>query len=200
METRTRLHPLLTVAAISVTVLSAVGVAALTGVLPTSRGSSEPMKPIEHETTMPAPAAPAAKPKARHVARAVAPRPPAPAPVAAAEPVKPAPLPGLGGVVESVKEIEQPGDAKGVGAVSGGVAGAVIGHNVGDHNKLVTLIGAVGGALLGNHIEKQARATQRWETTVRLDDGSTRTLSSDSEPAWHAGEHVRVLDGKILKS
>src|SRR5262249_29465604 len=122
--TKSRLHPLLTVAAISLTVFSAVGVAALTGVLPTSRGSSEPaaviapeaQKPIEHAVSMPAPVStttpPVAKPKPRHVARAVAPRPPAPAPVAAAEPppplaqapiaepVKPAPLPGVGGVIE----------------------------------------------------------------------------------------------------
>src|SRR5205823_11837594 len=101
--TKTRLHPLLTAAAISLIVLSGVGIAALTGVLPHSRGSNEPMiapeaqKPIEHAVTTPAPAgttaAPSAKPKARPVARAVAPRPPAPAPVAQA----PTPLPGVGG-------------------------------------------------------------------------------------------------------
>src|SRR6185436_20233650 len=103
METKTRLHPLLTVAAVSLTVFSAVGIAALTGVLPHSRGQTEPapviaqevQKPVEHAVTMPAPATPAAKPKPRPVARAVAPRPPAPAPVVAAEapavePVKPA--------------------------------------------------------------------------------------------------------------
>src|SRR5437870_872618 len=107
METTTkstRLHPLLTAAAISLIVLSGVGIAAMTGVLPTSRGSSEPVippeaqQPVEHAITMPAPAAPAAKPKARPVARAVAPRPPAPAPVAAA-------VPGLSGVIESVREV-----------------------------------------------------------------------------------------------
>ena len=43
METKTRLHPLLTVAAVSLTVFSAIGIAALTGVLPHSSGSSEPV-------------------------------------------------------------------------------------------------------------------------------------------------------------
>ena len=88
METKTRLHPLLTVAAVSLTVLSAVGIAALTGVLPHSRGSSEPVvapevqKPIEHAVTMPAPVA---KPKPRPVARHAAPV----APIAQAPAVEP---------------------------------------------------------------------------------------------------------------
>ena len=208
---KTRLHPLLAAAAISLIVLSGVGIAALTGVLPHSRGSSEPLvsaeaqKPIEDTVTMPAPAAPAARPKPRHVARAVAPRPPAPAPIAASVPPPPpaqapAPLPGDAGVIASVKEVDQPGQAKGLGAVAGGIAGAVVGHNISDHNKLVTVLGGVGGALLGNQVEKTARATKRWEITVRMDDGSTRTIPSESEPAWHAGDRVRVLDGQILKS
>ena len=62
MET-TRLHPLLTAAAISITVFSAVGVAALTGLVPASIGSAktEPVlevpKPVEPAITHPVPAA-----------------------------------------------------------------------------------------------------------------------------------------------
>lgn len=220
--TRSRLHPLLTAAAISLTVFSAVGIAALTGVLPTSRGSSEPaplvssevQKPIEHAVTMPAPATPAAKPKPRPVARAAAPRPPAPAPVATAEPlppvaqapaieaVKPAPLPGVGGVVESVKEVRQDGESTAIGPVAGGVIGAIAGHQIGGGRTrtVATAIGAGAGILAGKAIEKTARATKHWDVTVRLDDGSTKTISSDSEPAWHAGERVRLVDGQLLKS
>ena len=212
METKTRLHPLLTVAAVSLTVFSAVGIAALTGVLPTSRGSSAPViapeaqQPIEHAVTMPAPvgttAAPAAKPKPRPVARAVAPRPPAPAPVASAEPVKPAPLPGVGGVIESVREVEQAPDKTIAGPVAGGVAGAVLGHQVGDGRTrmIATAIGAGAGVLAGRMIEKKVRTEKVWETTVRLEDGSTQSFKSDAQPAWHAGERVRVVEGQILKS
>ena len=212
METRTRLHPLLTVAAISVTVLSAVGVAALTGVLPTSRGSSEPVvapeaqKPIEHAVTMPAPAAhaaaPLAKPKLRPVARAVAPRPPAPAPVAQAEPARPAPLPGVGGVVESVKQVEQKGENPIAGPIIGGIAGAVLGHQVGEGRGkiLATAVGAGAGVLGGKVIEQKVRSTKHWETTVRLDDGSTQTFKSEAQPGWQTGEHVRLVDGQLLKS
>ncbi|HXU42526.1 MAG TPA: glycine zipper 2TM domain-containing protein [Burkholderiales bacterium] len=213
METKTRLHPLLTVAAVSLTVFSAIGVAALTGVLPHSRGSSEPViapevqKPIEHAVTMPAPAAPAAKPKPRPVARHAAPRPPAPVQVAAAEapavePVKPAALAGAAGVVESVKEVEQKGENPIAGPIIGGIAGAVLGHQFGEgRGKTVsTAVGAGAGILGGKVVEQKVRATKHWEVTVRLDDGSTKTISSPSQPAWHAGERVRVVDGQILKS
>lgn len=206
-NTKTRLHPLLAAAAVSLIVLSGVGVAALTGVLPHSRGANEPMapevqKPIEHAVTMPAPAgttaAPVAKPKARHVARAVAPRPPAPAPVAASVP----PPPGLGGVIESVQQVEQKAENPIAGPIIGGIAGAVLGHQVGHGagRTVATAVGAGAGILGGKVIEEKVRATKHWETTVRLDDGSTQTISSEVQPGWHAGERVRVVEGRILGS
>jgi outer membrane lipoprotein SlyB len=202
METKSRLHPLMTVAAVSLTVFSAVGIAALTGVLPLSRGASEPViapevqKPIEHAVAMPVPAAPAAKPKPRSVARHVAEAP------RAYEAPKPAPLPGVGGVIESVQEIERKGENPIAGPIIGGIAGAVLGHQFGEgRGKTVgTAVGAGAGILGGKVIEEKVRATKHWETTVRLDDGSTKTISSESQPAWHAGERVRVVEGQILKS
>jgi outer membrane lipoprotein SlyB len=165
---------------------------------------------------MPA-AAPAATPPApvkKHVAKAhkpatppaqvayaetpaYAPPPPPAAPAPQYAEVKPAMKPGVYGVVESVREVEDKGDAKGIGAVGGGVAGAVLGHNIGDHNKLVTVLGAAGGALLGNQIEKQARATKHWELTVRYENGGTQTFNSDTQPFWHQGDRVRYYEGKL---
>ncbi|HET7363666.1 MAG TPA: glycine zipper 2TM domain-containing protein [Burkholderiales bacterium] len=210
-----RLHPIVAAAAVSVMVFSAVGVAAITGLIPHSKGDDQP--PVAAATanapasaSMPE-AAPAATPPApvkKHVAKAhkapvppaqvaaaetPAMTPPAPAPVAQA----PAAKPGVYGVVESVREVEQKGDAKGVGAVGGGLAGAVLGHNIGDHNKLVTVLGAAGGALLGNQIEKTARATKQWELTVRYDNGSTQVFNSPDQPFWHQGDRVRYYEGKL---
>jgi outer membrane lipoprotein SlyB len=105
--------------------------------------------------------------------------------------------PGLVGTVTSVREVEEKGDAKGIGAVGGGVAGAVLGHNIGDNNKLVTILGAAGGALLGNQIEKQARATKHWELTVNFDDGTTQTMKSEAQPFWHQGDRVRLYEGQL---
>jgi uncharacterized protein YcfJ len=210
METKTRLHPLLTVAAVSLTVLSAVGVAALTGVLPHSRGSNEPVvapevqKPIEHAAAMPAPAAPVAKPKPKphRVAHQAAPAAVVTEAPREYQPPKPAPLPGVAGVVESVKEIEQKGENPIAGPIIGGIAGAVLGHQVGSGTgrTVATAVGAGAGILGGKVVEEKVRATKHWDVNLRLDDGSTKTISSDSEPAWHAGDRVRLVDGQLLKS
>lgn len=213
METSTRrLHPLLTAAAISVTVFSAVGVAAIAGLIPHSKGEPKeatPVAAIEAPVAKPEPA-PAPKPVRKAVVRHSAPPVPPPAPTVAyneapvvaqaprtVEAPKPVRQPGNYGVVESVHEVEVKGDAKGVGAVGGGVAGAVIGHNIGDHNKLVTVLGAAGGALLGNQIEKQARTTKQWEMTVRYEDGTTQSFQTKEQPFWHQGDRVRLYEGKL---
>lgn len=200
--TTSRLHPLLTVAAISVTVLSAVGVASLTGMISASKGQEnalqlpqEVIKPIE-----PAISHPVIKPAARKtVVRKVEPlvyREFGEAPMVVEAP-KPQVLPGQLAVVESVREVTQPGDAKGVGAVAGGVVGGVLGNKLGKGKGLATILGAAGGAFAGHQIEKQARAEKHWEIAVRLDDGSLRTLSSEVQPAWHAGDRVRFVDDKL---
>ncbi len=197
--TASRLHPLLTLAAISVTVLSAVGVASLTGMIPSSKSQentlqlpSEVLKPIE-----PAISHPVTKPAARKiVALKAAPQPVEPT-VLVSETPKSQPLVGQLAVVESVREVKEPGDAKGVGAVAGGVVGGVLGNKLGKGKGLVTILGAAGGAFAGHQIEKQARAEKRWEIALRLDDGSQRTLSSDAEPAWRTGDRVRLVDDRL---
>lgn len=215
METNTRkLHPLLTAAAVSLTVFSAVGVAAITGLIPHSKGSAKEQVPVAAvEAPVEAPQAapiPAPKPVKKSVARKTTPMAPAkPVETVAyngypvvqapqtAEAPKPVVKPGLHGVVESVREIEVQGDAKGIGAVGGGVAGAVLGHNIGDHNKIVTVLGAAGGALLGNHIEKKVRTEKAWEMTVRYTDGSTQSFQTKEAPTWHQGDRVRLYEGKL---
>lgn len=103
------------------------------------------------------------------------------------------------GTVDSVREITQPGEGTGLGAIAGGVLGGVIGNQFGGGNgkKILTVAGAAGGAYAGHQVEKQARGTKRWEITVRMDSGALRTLSSDSMPSWHAGDRVRVVDGRL---
>jgi outer membrane lipoprotein SlyB len=234
-----RLHPLLTAAAISVTVFSAVGVGALTGLLPTTRGSAPEVPtvaapaPVTAAVSTPipevAPAMPAApatspahKPVKKVVARAStpstsyspapvtnndfgsdpriaqAPSPysPAPAPVEAPRPVVPA---GTFGVVESVREVTQPGETTGLGPIAGGIAGAVLGNQVGHGmgKNIATVLGAAGGAFAGKEIEKRSRSTKSWEISVRLDDGSHRSFTSSTAPFWQAGNRVRLVEGKL---
>ena len=204
MQATTRLHPLLAAAAISLIVLSGVGVAAMTGLISPSKGQEpalelpeEVLQPVEPAIShAPAPK-PKPKPKKALVHQAVEAIPPVAQAAPAVEAPKPQPLPGQPAIVESVREVNDPGEAKGVGAVAGGVVGGVLGNKLGKGKGLLTVLGAAGGAVAGHQIEKRARSEKRWEISVRLDDGSQRTLSSEVQPAWRPGERVRLVDDKL---
>lgn len=238
--TKQGLHPLLTAAAVSVTVFSAVGVGALTGILPSSIGSSKEAPPaalsVPAQGSAPAerhfsafqemkgmpPAAPAStpapapKPAKKVVAKAPA-QPigtvterdfagtPPPPPVAQAqvpqapEVRKPVPA-GILGVVESVREVSTPAkESNGVGPIAGGIAGAVIGNQFGKGmtRNVATVAGAAIGAFGGREIESRVRSAKHWEVSVRLDDGTQRTITSETQPYWHGGERVRFVDGRL---
>ena len=230
METNTRrLHPLLTAAAISVTVFSAVGVAAVTGLIPSSIGShrqdmpaqeqaalqapAEDVKPVEPAVEQPAPKPVHKKPVAHKStpkpATPVAyndygtPPPPPPYAQAPAAPVatpKPVAQPSNLATVQAVREVQDKGESTALGPIVGGIAGAVLGHQIGQghgSNKVITVLGAAGGAVAGNAIEKQARGTTHWEVDVRRDDGTNATVRSDVAPSYQPGQRVRLIDGKL---
>ena len=62
----------------------------------------------------------------------------------------------------------------------------------------MTILGAAGGALAGNEIEKNVKKHYSYRVTVRMDDGSFRTLSQSSAPAVAVGERVRVVNGTVI--
>ena len=157
-QTTNRIHPLVAVAAISVTLVSALGIAAITGVLPNSHGLSSDTHAaaIESasESKQSVPMAPTAALKQRgstqhninttqHTANNAQQHPTgqfasngeAPPPPAA----KPAPHNSPVGI--------------GVGAVIGGVLGNQVGS--GDGKTLATIAGALGGGYIGNEVAKK---------------------------------------------
>lgn len=99
------------------------------------------------------------------------------------------------GRVESVQAVEQAAPATGVGAVAGGVLGAVVGNQVGKGNgrTAATLLGAVGGGYVGHKVEQRTRTHTVYEVSVRMDDGSVRRFSRAQPTA--VGTPV-VLQGK----
>jgi outer membrane lipoprotein SlyB len=218
METKARLHPLLTAAAISVTVFSAIGAATLTGLMPPSVGSQkdepslqvpqEPAKPADQAVEAPAPAKKIVqqKPAARVAAT---PRPVQPAVYrdyaepryAQVEAPKPVVQYGHLGTVQAVREVKDPGQHTALGPIAGGIAGAVIGDQIGkgkgNTRKVLTVLGAAGGAFAGREIEKHARGTTHWEIDVRRDDGRYETVRSEVAPPWQPGERVRLVDGRL---
>jgi outer membrane lipoprotein SlyB len=121
-----------------------------------------------------------------------------PAPVVNSAPPAPAaPVCTTCGVVDSYDTVQVAGEANGVGAVAGGVGGAVLGSQIaGRHNKtLGGVIGAIGGGLLGNAIEKHERTTTMYDVHVRMNDGSMRTVRQATQP--QVGAHVNI-EGNTL--
>lgn len=101
------------------------------------------------------------------------------------------------GVVESVRTVTHKGQSSGVGALAGGVLGAAVGNQVGKGNgrTAMTVLGAVGGGVAGNEIEKRQKSTTAHEVTVRMDDGSVRTIEQATAP--RTGERVTVEGNKL---
>jgi outer membrane lipoprotein SlyB len=160
------LYPLLVIAAIGVILFSIAGMATMLGWLPDAR--SRAPAPV---TTVPA--------------HSIAPvRRPVPAGCADC------------GVIESIHAIEAKGQGSGVGAVAGGVVGGLLGSQIakGTGRAAATAVGAGAGAYAGHEIEKNARNSVSYEIRVRMNDGTYRTIYEDAQPAWTAGQKVRVTE------
>ena len=61
----------------------------------------------------------------------------------------------------------------------------------------MTAVGAVGGAIAGNEIEKRVKSTKSYAITVRFDDGTSRVINEANAPSWRAGDKVKVVNGVI---
>src|SRR6267154_192017 len=207
METQAarQTHPLLIVAAIAITLFSLVGIGAVLGWIPTSIGNPSPAStptPLaqapEQPVAQPEPpkrAAPAAHPKPKSVAPVPIPQaavPPPPAPVVAA-------ICRECAVIEEVREVEKAGTASGAGAVGGAVVGGVLGHQMGGGRgkDVATVLGALGGGLAGNAIEKNAKKTVEYQIVVRYEDGTKGLFTQATPPSWRSGVKVRVINGVI---
>jgi outer membrane lipoprotein SlyB len=104
------------------------------------------------------------------------------------------------GVVSSVRYVEEKGDASGAGLVIGGVAGGVLGHQIGSGrgNTVATIAGAGVGAYAGNQVEKNAKKKTYWVVDVKLDSGKKQSINVSSQPAFKQGDRVKVVDGNKL--
>ena len=101
------------------------------------------------------------------------------------------------GVVLSTKPVVIEGNRSGIGQLPGAIIGGVAGSSVGDGKgqEIFTVLGAVGGAILGQQIEEQATRAQGLELTIQLDSGRTLSIVQevDSVDAFREGQRVKVL-------
>src|SRR5258706_8155576 len=197
-------HPPVIIAAIAITLFSLGGIGAVLGWIPTSAGpTAAPTTPVAQ-----APEQPAAQPEA---AKPAEPKPAVkPRPVVRSEPpravaVVPPPPPMVAAicrecaVIEEVREVEKAGQASGAGAVGGAVVGGVLGHQMGGGRgkDVATVLGAIGGGLAGNAIEKNAKKTVEYQIVVRYQDGSKGLFTQATPPTWRSGDKVKVINGVI---
>jgi outer membrane lipoprotein SlyB len=146
------------------------------------------------------PSRPAGKPVPPHPetaspAIAAAPRATATAPAARPVPVV------LRGEIRSIEPIRERPPGTGAGAVVGGVLGGVVGNQFGHGTgrAAMTVLGAAGGAVAGNNVERNMnKRIVGYRVSVRLDNGQMRTYEESHLNGLHVGDRVHV-EGKHLR-
>jgi len=132
--------------------------------------------------------------------------PPPGRPVPAAQPGPPPVQPAVAprdraGSITAIEPVRQRPQGSGTGAVIGGVLGGVLGNQFGHGlgRAAMTGVGAAGGAIAGNNVERNYKtAVVGYRVHVRLDNGSTRTFERKNIGNLHVGDRVR-LDAKGLR-
>lgn len=106
------------------------------------------------------------------------------------------------GTVSAVNVVQTPGQGSGMGAVAGGVVGGAIGNQMGGGNgkKAMTVLGVIGGAFLGNQIEKNYKTAAEYEVVVAYDQGGTNSFRYQQAPTWQPGDRVKVVNGQITRT
>jgi outer membrane lipoprotein SlyB len=167
-----RIDPLIAGPAVSVLIASVIGVGAITGLLPSG------LSPKQGD------ARPADPPGSQSV-----------------QSVPPASC-ALCGTVESIRTIEVRDEARDVGTVAGGLSGAAAGNRTdsGSGNTAMAILGTVAGAITGDETDRNVKKRYAYRVTVRMDDGSFRTVSLSSPPTLAVGDKVRVVEGKLVRT
>jgi outer membrane lipoprotein SlyB len=99
------------------------------------------------------------------------------------------------GVVDRI-EVVRKGDSSNIaGTIIGGIVGGLIGHQIGSGsgNTAATIAGAAGGAIVGNQVQQRSRGpNEAFRVTVRMDDGTWRTVVQENITDLRTGDRVRV--------
>ncbi len=105
------------------------------------------------------------------------------------------------GKVLSVRMMEQEGKGGPVGMIAGGVAGAVLGHQVGKGTgqDIATIAGAAGGAYAGHKVEGKLKTVKKWKVAVRFDSGEEKTFTFSKDPGFSEGTAVKAHNGSVVR-
>ncbi len=106
------------------------------------------------------------------------------------------------GHVENIELIKAENQTSGAGALLGGVIGAVVGNQIGKGSgrTAATGVAAVGGALIGNQVEKNRKGTRDFvRISVRLDQGGTRQFDYEPGVDIRQGDRVYVQGDQLMR-
>lgn len=105
------------------------------------------------------------------------------------------------GKVTAVNVSERAGDSNAVGLIAGGVAGAVLGHQVGGGfgKDLATIAGAAGGAYAGKKIQENMNANKVWQVSVTYPDGHSATFDFANDPGLKSGDAVKNSGNTVVR-
>jgi len=101
------------------------------------------------------------------------------------------------GTVTSVREVNIEGQKSNLGMYGGGLIGGAAGSGGrGVGGAVVQATSAVAGAVVGQAVEEVATRKRAQEITIRLDDGSTVSVTQEvSTGLFMDGDRVKVLNG-----
>lgn len=91
-----------------------------------------------------------------------------------------------------------------VGTIAGAAVGGLAGNQIGsgDGKTLSTVVGAIGGALVGRAIEQNTRLGEGQEfyrVNVRFNDGSVRYFDYTQPPNVRVGDRVNLENGQLYR-
>jgi outer membrane lipoprotein SlyB len=106
------------------------------------------------------------------------------------------------GHVTAVNMHDKAGESNAVGLIAGGVAGAVLGHQVGGGmgKDLATVAGAAGGAYAGKKIQENMNSTKVWTVSVKYTDGRTAKFDFAHDPGLAVGTAVKNSGNTVVKN
>jgi outer membrane lipoprotein SlyB len=108
------------------------------------------------------------------------------------------------GKVTAISPVVIEGTQSGVGQLPGAIVGGIAGSTMGEGKgqQIFTVLGALGGAVLGSTIEENATRSQGLELTLAMDSGKTLSIVQEVErvDAFQVGQRVRVLtQGRLAR-
>ena len=101
------------------------------------------------------------------------------------------------GTVADIRAVD--GGSSGAGAIIGAVVGGLLGNQVGGGSgqDIATALGAVGGAVAGNEVERRRRGASYYEVIVNMDNGGREVVNIGDPRGLSVGMDVKIVGNDI---